>query len=170
MLGALRHFQIWYKACVGLWLSTTPPGIHNLFLWIDQSLSPPSPPSPPSPLWFFNPYSLCGRCPKGKERGKTSVRGSFWLSSLSTACHAGYNPRGISATCNMKSRLAIKFPTPYEWWSNALPPRQEKASNTRGMSGGMLKLRFDWYIMRNIGRHSDPRVNILHQYWSVVLC
>ena len=29
----------------------------------------------------------------------------------------------------------IKFPTPYEWWSNALPPGQEKASNARGMSG-----------------------------------
>ena len=32
----------------------------------------------------------------------------------------------------------IKFP----------PPGQEKTSNTRGMpGGGMLKLRFDWYIM-----------------------
>ena len=50
---------------------------------------------------------------------------------------------------NMSSRLAIKFPTPYEWWSNSLPPGQEKASNARGMPGGggeMLKLRFDWYI------------------------
>ena len=44
----------------------------------------------------------------------------------------------------MISRLAIKFFTPYEWWSNALPPRQENASNARG--GGVLKLRFDWYI------------------------
>ena len=48
----------------------------------------------------------------------------------------------------MKSRLAIKFPTLYEWRSNSLPPRQEKASNARGMpgGGGMLKLQFDWYI------------------------
>ena len=57
-------------------------------------------------------------------------------------------PHGISVTCNMKSSLAIKFPTPYEWWSNApplgrlsllnsLPPRQEKASNARGMPGGL---------------------------------
>ena len=30
----------------------------------------------------------------------------------------------------------MKFPTPYEWWSNALPPGQEKASNARGMAGG----------------------------------
>ena len=61
-------------------------------------------------------------------------------------CQATW-PRGISATRNMISRLAIKFPTPYEWCLNALPPRQEKASNARGMpGGGMLKLRFDWYI------------------------
>ena len=37
---------------------------------------------------------------------------------------------------NMTSRLAIKFPTPYEWWSNSRPPGQEKASNARGMPGG----------------------------------
>ena len=42
----------------------------------------------------------------------------------------------ISATRNIKSRLPIKFPTPYEWWSNALPPRQEKVSNARGIPGG----------------------------------
>ena len=36
----------------------------------------------------------------------------------------------------MTSRLAIKFPTPFEWWSNSLPPGQEKASNARGMPGG----------------------------------
>ena len=57
----------------------------------------------------------------------------------------------------MKSRLAIKFLTLYEWWSNAFPPEQENASNARGMpvgrggggggeEKGMLKLRFDWYI------------------------
>ena len=28
----------------------------------------------------------------------------------------------------------------------ALPPGQEKASNARGMPGGMFKLQFDWYI------------------------
>ena len=54
-------------------------------------------------------------------------------------------------TRNMKLKLAIKFPTPYEWWSNALPPREEKESNAQGMpgkgGGGMLKLRFDWYII-----------------------
>ena len=66
-------------------------------------------------------------------------------------------PRGITATHNMTSRLAIKFPTPYEYWSyappprrlsssNSLPPGQEKTSNARGMPGGMFKLRFDWYI------------------------
>ena len=59
----------------------------------------------------------------------------------------------ISATRNIKLRLAIKFPIPYEWWSNALPPGQEKASNTQDMpgrrgGGGMLKLSFDWYILR----------------------
>ena len=56
------------------------------------------------------------------------------------------NPGGISATRNMKSRLVIKLPTPYEWWSNALPlgglissnslpPAKEKASNAQGMPG-----------------------------------
>lgn len=86
------------------------------FLWIHQSLSPPSLP------WFINPH-------------------------------------GISTARNMKSKLAIKFPTPYEWWSNALPlgglsssnslpTEQEKASNARGMPGrGMLKLQFDWFSM-----------------------
>ena len=54
--------------------------------------------------------------------------------------------REIRATRNMKPRLAIKFPTPFEWWLNALPSGQEKASNARGMPGGMLKLRVDWYI------------------------
>ena len=73
--------QMQNKACVGLWFSTTPPWIRNLFLWIYQSL------------------------------------------------------REISAAHNMKSRLAIKFPTPYEWWWNALLPGQEKASNARGMPG-----------------------------------
>ena len=49
-------------------------------------------------------------------------------------------------TRNMKSKLAIKFPTPNEWSSNALPPvrlsssnslppGQEKASNAWGMPG-----------------------------------
>ena len=49
-------------------------------------------------------------------------------------------------TRNMKSKLAIKFPTLNEWSSNALPPvrlsssnslppGQEKASNAWGMPG-----------------------------------
>ena len=51
----------------------------------------------------------------------------------------------------LKSRLELKFPTPYEWRSNSFPPGQEKASNSRGMPGGMLKRRFHWYIiLRNI--------------------
>ena len=33
--------------CTGLWFSSNPPRICNLFLSIRQSLSPPSPPSPP---------------------------------------------------------------------------------------------------------------------------
>ena len=41
---------------------------------------------------------------------------------------------------NMKSRLAIKLPTPYEWWSNALPPGREKVSNPRGMLGGDVEV------------------------------
>ena len=58
------------------------------------------------------------------------------------------NPREISVTRNMKSRLAIKFPTPYERWSNALPPGHEEASIAQGIPGraGMFKLWFDWYI------------------------
>ena len=44
--------------------------------------------------------------------------------------------REISATRNIKSRLPIKFLTPYEWLSNALPPGQEKTSNSRGMPEG----------------------------------
>ena len=46
----------------------------------------------------------------------------------------------------MKLRLVIKFPTPYEWQSNALPPGWEKASNAQGMPGvwrGGERLSFD---------------------------
>ena len=106
MYWKINRNQVRNKACVGLWFSTNPQWIHNLFLWIHQNLSPSSLP------WFINSH-------------------------------------GISATRNMTSRLAIKFPTPNEWWSNALPPGQETASNARSMPGGgdvMLKLRFDWYI------------------------
>ena len=67
----------------------------------------------------------------------------FWIhQSLSPPWFI--NSRGISATCNMTSRLVIKFPNPYEWWSNALPPGQEKASNARGSpEGGGGCWRFD---------------------------
>ena len=41
---------------------------------------------------------------------------------------------------NMTSRLAIKFLTPYEWWSNSLPPGQDKTSNARGMPGGDVEV------------------------------
>ena len=52
-----------------------------------------------------------------------------------------------SARRKMKSKIAIKFPTPYEQWSNALPqgrlgswnslpPWQQKTSNARGMPVG----------------------------------
>ena len=43
------------KACVGLWFSTNPPRLRNLFFWIHQSLSPLSPLSPP---WFINPRGI----------------------------------------------------------------------------------------------------------------
>ena len=57
-----------------------------------------------------------------------------------------------SATRNMTSRLAIKFPTPYEWWSNALPPRQEKAWNARGMPrGGGEDVEASIWLVHNIG-------------------
>ena len=52
--------------------------------------------------------------------------------------HATNTPRGISATRNMKSRLAIKFPTikcPAPG-KNSLLPGQEKTSNARGMPKG----------------------------------
>ena len=43
----------------------------------------------------------------------------------------------------------IKFP----------PPGQEKTSNARGMpGGGMLKLRFDWYITGAIFNQSEPNL------------
>ena len=62
----------------------------------------------------------------------------LWIrQSLSPLSPPRYiDPHGISVTCNMKSRLVINFPTPYEWWSNALPPRQEEASNARSMPEG----------------------------------
>ena len=62
------------------------------------------------------------------------------------------NTRGISATRNMKSKLAIKFPTSYEWWSNALPPGQKEVSN----DVIMFKLRFDWYITAKAGATHGP--------------
>ena len=82
--------------------------------------------------------------------------------------------REISATRNMKSRLAIKFPTPYEWWSNALPPGQEKASNARGMHGGggcwsfdltgTLPLREKSALHKNFCCWSYFRLKDLHEF------
>ena len=69
----------------------------------------------------------------------------------------------------MISRLAIKIPHPYEWWSNSRPPGQEKrASNARGMPGGwMLKLRFDWYITCKWIRIFNPiNGQKKSQYWQ----
>ena len=86
-VNGLKHLQIRNTACVGLWFSTNPPQIRDLFLWIHHSLT--------SPHYLRHDLSR-----------------------------------------NMTSRLAIKFPTPYEWWSISLPPGQEKTSNARGMPGG----------------------------------
>ena len=60
------------------------------------------------------------------------------------------NPRRISETHGMKSALAIKLPTPHEWWSKYFPP--SKVSNTWRINGGrgVLKLLFDWYITREV--------------------
>ena len=73
---------------------------------------------------------------------------SFHLNSSKFSVYAVsaiiFDAFGISTTRNMTSRLAIKLPTPYEWWSNSLAPGQEKASNARGE---VLKLRFDWHII-----------------------
>ena len=60
------------------------------------------------------------------------LNSSKFVSAVSTMI---YQPTWISATRNMTSRLAIKFLTPYGWWSNALPPGQEKVSNAWGMPG-----------------------------------
>ena len=81
---------------------------------------------------------------------------------LSLWMHQDLSPlwSGISATPNMKSRPAIKFPTPYEWWSNdPLLRRLYKVHQIPSLSGkkirqmpgvcpgrGVFKLRFDWYI------------------------
>ena len=79
------------------------------------------------------------------------------------------NPHGIRATCNMKSRLAIKFPTPYEWWSVALPPRWEKASNGRDMlrggGGGDVEASI-WLIHNEPLNVIDPGLNTYMDYWS----
>ena len=58
-----------------------------------------------------------------------------------------YRPVWNQHTRNMKSRLAIKFPSPCEYQSNALPLGQKEASNAQGMPRGMFNLRFDWYII-----------------------
>ena len=54
--------------------------------------------------------------------------------------------------CRDLSRIeaGIKSPTPYALGSNSPPPGRLKRSNAWGMpgGGGMLKLRFDWYITR----------------------
>ena len=57
------------------------------------------------------------------------------------------NPRGISSTRYMKSRLAIKFPTPMSGDQiPSLPGRKRRPMPGVCAVGGMLKLRFDWYI------------------------
>ena len=66
---------------------------------------------------------------------------------------------------NMKSKLAIKFPTPYGWWSNDSPRGRLSSSNSlppipgsnrRQMPGvwgrGMFKLGCDWGIMYQSNR------------------
>ena len=59
---------------------------------------------------------------------------------------------------NMTSRLAIKFPTPYEWWSNSLPPGQEKAPNARGMPGGGDVEASIWLVHKSeVNYHPKPR-------------
>ena len=49
---------------------------------------------------------------------------------------------------NMTSWLAIKFTTPYEWWSNSLPTGQEKTSNARGMPRGDVEASI-WLVSNN---------------------
>ena len=89
-----------------------------------------------------------------------------WIGYLSLWMHEGLSsprfitPRGINATRNMRSRLAIKFPPPMS--SEQMPtPRKTKLIKfppsragkdvkcpgyARGWGGGMFKLRFDRYI------------------------
>ena len=47
-------------------------------------------------------------------------------------------------------QLEFKFPILYEWWSNSLPPGQEKASNARGMLGGDIEALI-WLVHYYVG-------------------
>ena len=79
--------------------------------------------------------------PGAARQFKCPTPGPRWLIKIPPcAPPLPHPPTGLTLigalSRNMSSRLAIKFPTPYEWWSNSLPPGQEKASNARGMPGG----------------------------------
>ena len=61
--------------------------------------------------------------------------------------------RENSATRNIKSRLAIKFPTPYEWWSNALPPGKKRPQMPGVFRGGDVEASI-WLVHYSlIGKH-----------------
>ena len=56
----------------------------------------------------------------------------------------------------MITRLVIKFPIPYEWWSNSRPLGQEKASNVRGMPGEDVEASI-WLVHKVAFTHNIPR-------------
>ena len=80
-----------------------------------------------------------------------NIHRSKHLQIQNTACVGPLFSTNLPRMRNLfQQQQVIKFPTPYEWWSNALPSGQEKASNVWGMRRGMLKLWFDWYIMHQL--------------------
>ena len=70
---------------------------------------------------------------------------SFPLNSSKFVFAMIYQPTS-SATRNMKSRLAIKFPTPFWVVIKCPPSRQEKASNAQGMPEGDVEASI-WLVL-----------------------
>ena len=101
------------KACVGLWFSTNPPRLRNLFFWIHQSLPPPSPP------WFINP--------RGTARLVTWYRGKWSNSPPPISGEQIPGPSGQEKASNARGMpgggmLKVLF----DWYLNLL---KNKAQN-----------------------------------------
>ena len=87
-------------------------------------------------------------CLRGRSRWGRNL--FLWIHKSLTPSSLSWfiNPRGISVTRNMISRLGSNSPSPMSGDQIPSLPGRKRRQNARGMPGGrMLKLWFDWYII-----------------------